>query len=418
MNPPRGLYYHHIALLVFLAYFCIVVLDVKHFSWRDPESPFFDPDNAFKHEYSAVRQKQAEAYIETVAQSPANSAGAYAKAKPGHSMCVGIATVQRAGARYFKDAVGSVLEGLTREEREDISLVNFIVNVDPNEHQAYKESWLQLVSDRVLTYEDADEETRRKVLEADLPGPDRFRIKPLFDYVHLLRTCYEDGADWVVMLEDDTIAAEGWYIKTREATMELEQRKEVDGMVYLRLFYNEGLLGWNSEEWPNYLIWSIWIDAMVLGFLCVVRKLVPSSAPILTARTILVITFLLTPMSILLYFMGGRLTMAGPPTGISRMENYGCCSQAFVFPRQRIPELIEWYTTMHNGMLDSLTEVFANEKGYTRWALTPSVFQHIGSTSSKSTGPSKWGRNNAENIWNFHFETFDAEVRRRLHIGG
>lgn len=417
MNPLRNLSYHQLALLLWLAYFLLIILDVRHFSYRDPESPFFDPDDAFTAKYSAVRQKQAEAYIETASQS-AVGATAYAKAAPSHSMCVGIATVQRDGARYFKDAVGSVLEGLTRMEREDMSLVNFIVNVDPNEHQAYNESWLELVSDKVLTYDDADEETKRKVKEADAPGQWRFEIKPLFDYVYLLQTCYDDGADWVVMLEDDTIGAEGWYMKVKEATQELERREAVDKMVYLRLFYNEGLLGWNSEEWLSYLLWSIWIDAMVLGALCLIRKFAPSSAPILTARTILVATFLLTPMSILLYFMAGRITTNPPATGISIMSNYGCCSQAFVFPRQRIPELVERYTTAHQGFVDVLTEIFANEKGYTRWALTPSVFQHVGSTSSKKTGPSKWGRNNAENIWNFHFEEFDAEVRREMHLGG
>lgn len=417
MNPLRALSYHQLALLLFLAYFLIIILDVRHFSRRDPGSPFFDPDDAFTRKYSAVRQRQAEAYIETAAQSAVNAA-AYAKAAPGHSMCVGIATVQRAGARYFRDAVGSVLEGLTREEREDVKLVNFIVNVDPNEHQAYNESWLGLVSDTVLTYADADEETLRQVKEADAPGEQRFQIKPLFDYVHLLRTCYEDGAEWVVMLEDDTIAAEGWYVATKAATRELERRKAVDKMVYLRLFYNERILGWNSEEWFSYLLWSLWIDALVLGALCLVRRYVPSSAPILTARTILTITFLLTPMSIFLYFMAGRLTVSPPPTGISRMENYGCCSQAFAFPRQRVPELIARYTAVHQGFVDVLTERFATEKGYARWALTPSVFQHVGSTSSKATGPSKWGRNNAENIWNFHFEEFDAEVRRGMHVGG
>ena len=417
MNPFRNLSYHQIALLLFLGYFLIIVLDVRHFSHRDPGSPFFDPDDAFTPKYSTVRQKQSEAYIATADQSPLG-AEAYVKAKSGHTFCVGIATVQREGARYFKDAVGSVLEGLTRKEREDMRLVNFIVNVDPNEHQAYNESWLEQVSDTVLTYADADAETQRKVKEADRPSPSRFHIKPLFDYVYLLEQCYEDGADWVVMLEDYTIAAEGWYVKTKEAVMQLEQRKEVDNMAYLRLFYNEKILGWNSEEWLGYLLWSLWIDTMVLAALCVIRKFVPASAPILTARTILVITFWLAPMSILLYFMAGRITVAGPPTGISRMDNYGCCSQAFVFPRQRVPELIARYTAEHAGFVDVITEILAGEKGYARWALTPSVFQHVGSTSSKKTGPSKWGRNNAQNIWNFHFEEFDKEVRAKMHVGG
>ena len=241
MNLFRHLSPHQLALLVFAVYFLIIITDVRHFARHDPGSVFFDPDDAFAHKYTTVRQQEAEAYIAAAETTE------HVKAREGHSMCVGIATVQRDGARYFRDAVGSVLAGLARQEREDISLVNFIVNIDPTAHQAYNESWLELVSDEVLTYADADEATKQRVTDLDLMLENRFVTKPLFDYVYLLQNCYDDGAEWVVMLEDDTLAADGWYLRTKEATAELSRKGRIDNMIYLRLFENERLLGWNSE---------------------------------------------------------------------------------------------------------------------------------------------------------------------------
>lgn len=104
MNPLRHLSPHELALLAFILYFLVIVTDVRHFSRHDPESVFFDPDDAFVHRYTAVRQGEAGAYI-SAAENSGNADG-YVKAKADHSMCVGIATVQRDGARYFRDALG------------------------------------------------------------------------------------------------------------------------------------------------------------------------------------------------------------------------------------------------------------------------------------------------------------------------
>ena len=118
--------------------------------------------------------------------------------------------------RYFRTALGSTLAGLTEEERRDVYLISFIVDVDPNEHLAYNESWLPLLSDKVLTYNDASEQDSARVhrlVETDL----EFKRKPLFDYVYLLRTCYERGSPYIIMLEDDVVAADGWYYRTKKA---------------------------------------------------------------------------------------------------------------------------------------------------------------------------------------------------------
>lgn len=71
------------------------------------------------------------------------------------------------------------------------------------------------------------------------------------------------------------------------------------------------------------------------------------------------------------------------------------------------------------GFVDVLTEEFADRDDTTRegkgngrgeelrWALTPSVMQHVGRKSSKGDDfgkGAKWQRSVAEKLWNFEFE--------------
>jgi hypothetical protein len=90
------------------------------------------------------------------------------------------------------------------------------------------------------------------------------------------------------------------------------------------------------------------------------------------------------------------------------MDRFGCCSQALVFPRRVIPDLITFYRDEGIGFVDVLTEVFADKHDLRRWAFVPSAFQHIGMRSSKGDDyrGSRWNRSVAANIWNFDFEMF------------
>ncbi len=106
------------------------------------------------------------------------------------------------------------------------------------------------------------------------------------------------------------------------------------------------------------------------------------------------------------------------PAGVHEMSNYGCCSQALVFQQKRAQDLINYYTEKKIGFVDMLTEELADRNHEIRWALTPSVMQHVGSKSSKGDDfgeAAKHNRSVAEKIWNFAFEDYDAEELRREH---
>lgn len=115
------------------------------------------------------------------------------------------------------------------------------------------------------------------------------------------------------------------------------------------------------------------------------------------------------------------------PEGVHQMPKFGCCSQAFVFPRSRIPDLVRLYESRHVGYVDMITEEFANANDEIRWAVTPSVVQHVGRKSSKGAAgdgdavaasfkpKSKGELSEVEKLWNFGFELNDVKALRAEH---
>lgn len=106
------------------------------------------------------------------------------------------------------------------------------------------------------------------------------------------------------------------------------------------------------------------------------------------------------------------------PAGVNEMDKFGCCSQGLVFPRDKVLDLIDWYEIKKIGFVDMLTEEYADQHDELRWALTPSVIQHIGRKSSKGDdfgAASKYHLAVAEKLWNFAFEQNSATDLREEH---
>lgn len=399
--------------VVFTIAYCIATQYLRVVSSRDPSSFFYDAKRAYQRRYSLTRIEEASDFIATSGQS-----GDYVKASSDPSICVGIATVQRNDAEYFDLLVGSLLDGLSDTERSDILLLPFIANINPYKHYAYNETWLSNLSDEVITYGNvsARDKARMRLQET----PNGHMKKALFDYSFMLQKCLDSKAPYILMLEDDVIAADGWYRRTKAALTDMEGRSEYNNSIYLRLFYNTRIQGWNSEFWPHYLFWSVVFETLLVVVLWFLRRSNAAAAKFLTPRMVFAILFICSPACVALYFATGRLTVHPNPTGIHRMNSYGCCSQSLLFPRDQVPPLLDSFKKKKSGLRDELIEMYANQKGLTRWALTPSVFQHIGSRSSKwrGKGSDVFDENGliaTERIWNYHFEAWDADRLRNEH---
>jgi hypothetical protein len=397
--------------VLFAIAFCAAVQYFRIVASPDPSSFFLDVKRAYQRRYSTIRIEEAADFI-------ARSTKEQAKASSDPSICVGIATVQRDDAKYFDLLVGSLLDGLSDAERRDILLLPFIANIDPHTHYAFNESWLFDLADEVLTYENVLKKDKARMRYQETPkGHEK---KALFDYSYMLRKCLGSGAPYILMLEDDTIAANSWYRRTKAALMDMESRPELPSSIYLRLFYNTRIQGWNSEFWPHYLFWSVVFEVLLTSVLWLLHRSNAAAGRFLTPRTTLTILFICSPACVALYFAAGRLTVHPNPIGIHQRNSYGCCSQALLFPREQVPPLLDYFKKEKTGLRDVLIEMYADQNGLTRWALTPSVFQHIGSRSSKwkGNGSEEVDENGliaTERIWNYHFEAWDAVELRREH---
>lgn len=425
LTPVLGTGSHLLrAFLFFVAFFFLLTLYARSIASRDPGSAFFKPWTAYDASYSSVRAHQADSYIDSIDNATDSKAP---KSSSHPELCVGIASIARQGVRYLRTTVGTVLEGLSEEERANIHLILFVAHTNASEHPAYSERWFHEVPDQVLLYDPAEVDVEHIAsLETD-EAKSAGREKALFDYRYLLKACEASNAPYTLMLEDDVIAMDGWYHRTRKALASVEKQNEATGSskwLYLRLFYTEEFLGWNSEEWPTYLIYSFLASLFVACVCLGTRQYKPRLAPSLSNEIIILFSCICTPVLIGLFFATGRATMLPIPDGVHQMPRFGCCSQALVFPRSRIPDLVNLYETKRLGYVDMLTEEFANENQEIRWAITPAVVQHAGRRSSKGNfdtpytpvkHKSKAELTDVEKLWNFRFETLDSRTLRKDH---
>jgi hypothetical protein len=425
-------------LLVFFVLYLLSGLIVQHSSQRDPTSWFFNPEKAYDPIYSTVRQRQADNFIDNISNNKQQPLVKFKPTTGDDTLCVGIVTFARNDVRYFRSTIGSLLQGLDPEERRRLFLIVFLAHTDPTVHPAFSETWLHEAADQVLTYNISGADFDR-ISSLEREGG-LFREKALLDYTYLLKACSKVEAPYMAIFEDDIIAMDGWFHRTEDAiaqaeTQTVENHHTSDCKIfwhptighvltlillvlYLRLFYTEKFLGWNSEEWPKYLGRSLFAFAFLASTLFVVKLYSPKMRSYLTNSVVAVLCCICLPMVIFLIFAAGKITMAPLPSGVHEMNNFGCCSQGLVYSYSTAQNLINWYEQKKVGFVDMLTEEYGDVFGSVRWALTPSVIQHIGRKSSKEDdyGPnSKHGRSVAETIWNFGFELNDATTLRKEH---
>ena len=393
--------------LTFWAIYLLVVLYCAHTCRRDPTSAFFDPRYGYERIYSLKRQAQADAFIAAASSNPSLPPSS----TQAPQLCIGISTIGRPGKQYVQSTIGSLLVGLTEQERREVHLVTFIAQTDPHQHPIYEKNWLQAVSNEVMLY-NVSKETFDFLqgLEEDK----NFRVKGARDYAYVLERCIESGAPYTVILDDDTLAAAGWYPRAMAAAEEAEARtplEQASPWLYLRLFFTEEFLGWQRELWYVYLGGSLAVFLGTALILLSIRQW--GFQNLLTNRFLVITCFVCVPACITLYFQAGRLSVHPLKPGVHQMPKYGCCGQALLYPRDMAVVVLARFREREAGFPDSLVEELANEKNFVRWAVVPSLVQHIGSISSKGDDFGKMAKHAssvAEKIWSFGFELYDDGV--------
>lgn len=97
----------------------------------------------------------------------------------GHAprMCVGVLSAARE-SRYIDTTIGSLVDGLTSNERQDIRLIVLIPHSDPEKHSAYREPWLGNLVDEVLHHESTNPQFDRIVALEREEAPFREKVSP------------------------------------------------------------------------------------------------------------------------------------------------------------------------------------------------------------------------------------------------
>ena len=209
-----------ITILASIAFFFIATWWARHLSWRDPGSVFFDPSIAYKQIYSKARLVQAEDYLTIAATVPFLRDNSSHPEAP--HLCVGVASVARNGPRYLRTTVASLLEGLTRDERDRIHVIVFLADTDPSLHPALHDPWLANLADQLLVYNISEERLQRFKQAELLARP--FNEKMLFDYMYLMKACHNTGAPYIALFEDDIVAMDGWFHRTERGLREAERK--------------------------------------------------------------------------------------------------------------------------------------------------------------------------------------------------
>lgn len=400
--------------------FCIIylfLLLISHsHSARDPGSFFFKPEAGYRPRYSLKRVEEALRHVSdhSISTSPPQSISTSATTARHAEVCIGVITVKRPFQQNLDTTLGSILDTLSEDQRSTIYLHVLFAQTNPADHPDYTQPWLSNLADNVFTYEH---------LGAPMSSITRLERtrdvhrKSLFDYRLALKLCYEKTkAPWIVILEDDILAQRDWYKHTMNSLQNIVAWREqglVRDWLYLRLFYTEKFLGWNSEEWLKYLTCSILTLIVVAGSIHLGRKRYRPVRELTTFPFSIIICFVFLPLLIGLYFMSGRVTMRPLKPGIHVMNRYGCCTQAMVFHRDKAPLLVDHLRLMGRERIslavDTALEMFADENSLDRLAIVPSQMQHVDAASYKGDLKEKdWSKpyrvRGADGVWSMSFE--------------
>jgi hypothetical protein len=138
-NSPVG-YTLACTLLVWL----LIFAGCKQLLWRDPHAAFFQEEGVYDLRYSLVRQAEAHTYIND-AEFNTTLLLPNKQDKPPPVICAAYATFRRGGREYLNESIGTMLEGLTKEERSILDVRVLFAHTDPTVHSDWGKGWLHVL---------------------------------------------------------------------------------------------------------------------------------------------------------------------------------------------------------------------------------------------------------------------------------
>ncbi|KAG2418867.1 hypothetical protein HFD88_001969 [Aspergillus terreus] len=299
-------------------------------------------------DYSLHREREARHFISR--HNADLDPPLYIKSDPTPLMCVALVTVRRDMDDYFEASVGSLLEGLDKQERSKLYLSLLFANTEPRLHPSWGQRWIERLADSATTYNVSDSQLEHL---QSLERERNFYEKGVFDYLYALRTCQQLNASYTIIFEDDIILAAGWFSRTLQALANISQLEQELGKpwIYLRLFYTETALSWTSADFAYRNMPFVFGLLMLSTLLCLVAlRRTRFKQFHLDTASIAIISMICVPAFTALVYMVGKYSLM-PLHGVIEM-NQG------------------------HGQTDSMIEEYADQDALTRYALAPPQLQH------------------------------------------
>ncbi|WXC56545.1 hypothetical protein SNK03_002478 [Fusarium graminearum] len=397
-----SLLYKTSACVAFLL--CLVWYGQSHF-YRDPGSVFFDKTRAYEASYSATRVAEAEQTIRTLS----TKGSPYSKnvLSRNKTLCLALNSVARQ-TQYLPITIGSILNGLSEQERQDLDISVLIAETDPTRHPSWHELWLRRAVDKVYTYN--DDAANIEYLE-ELQRTQNYPEKGVFDYTLALERCYDTGASYIAVFEDDILLARGWFMRTLQGLADITKMDSEQHWLFMRLFNQERSIGWASHEiGGNNEFWIIFgVGLGILAPALFARRRWRATQKYLDREILFVVVFILVPGIVIFIYQSGKASLFPPSPGVFN-EPFGCCSQAMIFPRRQVPLMVSELQKRQRGQVDLMLDDIAIENQLDRYALYPVQAQHIGIESARKTM-----KEEAQAIWSMAFEDLDSKLLEKEH---
>ena len=349
------------------------------YSYRDPGSLFFDASRAYETKYSDHRLREIRD-VHITNEGTSKDA----------SVCAVISTYKRP----VEITVQSALAGLYSEERRDLHLAILFAHADPTVHPSWG------IDVESISYKSSALKDYEKLAKYEAEG-DTFH-KGVEDYALALEYCLNTTLPWAAIFEDDVLFADSWFARLKHALS--QENTELASLLYFRMFNDERATGWGGRGLfaNNELYIGTSINVLVLVILLRMNRSWSTILPVL----------IFIPFVVLLFFASGKATMLPPRPG-ARKEDFGCCSQALVYPRHQLQPLMEYLRKAGSGQVDLHINDYGRENEFYRKSIYPVMVQHRGATIGSVRGTTV---QDARQIWSMAFEELDpAQLRYEHH---
>jgi hypothetical protein len=244
--------------------------------------------------------------------------------------------------------------------------------------------------------------------------------KTSYDFSLALSSCYSNStAPYIALFEGDIVAADGWFARMKLALKDATavSTKQNQDWLDLRLFNDAKEIRWTARRFgrsniPILAMAMPIVIASLSGLVYIALRLSRkrSGSAMLSEQAIRTICLFTIPAFVILFFQVGYLSTIPRPTGV-RVQPWGCCTQGIIFPRARVPELIEKLQERASHTPADITIWnHAADQHLLRLVLDPAMVQHVGFSSVLDPE-----RKKDKAVWSVDFEDLDPGVLAEEH---